>query len=304
MNTLAATSAGGSSGIRTWFKNPADGRLRAGWRIGVFVLVFMGLAIAGQLGLRAILGGFPKGSPLIFPVLAVAATLAVLFARRFLDRRSFVSLGLSNRRAAVADIAFGFCLSGLMAALVFLLMWQVGAVDGFSIDLSGPALVAILGVPLAVTILVGYWEELVFRGYLLQNMADGMGMKWAVVVSCLLYGLVHAMNPHASVLSSAIIVLFGFLRIYGYLATGLLWLSMGMHIGWNYFQGVIFGFAASGQGSDVTLLSPQLAGPAWLSGGDFGPEASVLIIPVLLVALWLMRAWARWRAPHRQGLSA
>ena len=295
MTTIATASPGRKTGIRHWFINPTEGRLRAGWRILAFLLVFISLAIAGQFGLRAVLGGFPKGSPLIFPVLAVSATLAVLFARRVLDGKGFVSLGLSNPRVAAADLAFGFALSGAMAGLVFLLMWLAGAVTTFSVDLSVPSLLAVLGLPLAVTILVGYWEELVFRGYLLQNMADGMGLKWAIVLSCLLYGLVHGMNPHAGLLSSSIIVLFGFLRIYGYLSTGLLWLSMGMHIGWNFFQGHVLGFAASGHASEQTLVVPTQAGPGWLSGGNFGPEASVLMIPVLGLALLAMRAWSARR---------
>ena len=148
------------------------------------------------------------------------------------------------------------------------------------------------------TILIGYWEELAFRGYLLQNMIDGMGLSVAVVVSCLLYGATHAGNPNAGVLSTLIIVLFGFLRIYGYLGTGLLWLSMGMHIGWNFFQGPVFGYAASGHAEDLTVISHQTAGPDWLTGGQFGPESSLITVPVVLLALLAMRFWA-----HRSGAS-
>ncbi len=138
--------------------------------------------------------------------------------------------------------------------------------------------------------IIGWWEELVFRGYLLQNMIEGMGQIWALLASCVLYGVVHSMNPSASLLSSGIIVLFGFLRIYGFLATHQLWLFMGMHIGWNFFQGAVFGYAASGHETN-SLIEQTPSGPVWLSGGAFGPEASVLIVPIVLLALLIMRWW-------------
>lgn len=290
---MTRTAAGRKTGIRYGFINPAEGRLRAGWRIAIFLAVFFALTAAGQLGLRALLGSFPKGSPLIFPVLALAATLAVLFARRVLDRRTFVSLGLAGPRRAARDLGFGFLLSGAMGLLIFGLLAALGLVVDVEATFDLRALPGVLLLPLVLTVLIGYWEELVFRGYLLQNMVDGLGLRVAVVASCLLYGLVHAGNPNATLVSSLIIVGFGWLRIYGYLATGLLWLSMGMHIGWNFFQHTVFGFGASGHATGETLITHRLRGPEWLSGGAFGPEGSVLVLPVLAVALVVMRAWAR-----------
>ena len=151
---------------------------------------------------------------------------------------------------------------------------------------------ASIAVLLVEHILVGYWEELVFRGYLFQNMVEGMGNKIAIIISCIIYGLIHAANPNAGILSSLIIVLFGFLRIYGYLLTNMLWLSMGMHMGWNFFQGPVFGFHASGH-EMVTVIKQADLGLGWLSGGDFGPEGSLLIIPIIFLALWIMRLYSR-----------
>ena len=123
-------------------------------------------------------------------------------------------------------------------------------------------------------------------------------MKTAVLVSCVLYGLVHSANPNAGLLSTVIIVLFGYLRIYGYLSTGQLWLSIGMHTGWNFFQATVFGFAASGHAEAWTLVTHESAAANWLSGGEFGPEASVLTVPVVLIALVVMRVWARGGQPR------
>ena len=278
-----------------WLVNPEDDRLRAGWRILLFMLLIIGLAVAAMTGTRAILGGLPKTSNIIFVLLAIVATVAVFVARRWLDKKSFVSLGFGNPRNAWKDVMFGFFLSGVMAATVFGVMWQFDLIGDVQISAPDAAAVGTLTMLLLVTVLIGYWEELFFRGYLFQNMVEGLGLRPAVIVSCLLYGAAHAANPNAGITSTVIIVLFGYLRLYGYLATGLLWLSIGMHIGWNFFQGPVFGYAASGQTDIASLLTHQPSSADWLSGGKFGPEASVITIPVVLLALLAMRFWAASR---------
>ncbi len=246
-------------------------------------------------------------SPVIVGILALVATVSVFLARRYLDKRSFVSLGLGGGGKAWRDGLFGFGLSGAMAA-IFLLMnlglglleiqsagTAFGSASQSALNTYGPLLQSFgwgaLGILFLEHLLVGYWEELVFRGYLFRNMTEGMGLRLSIAISCLVYGLIHVANPNAGLLSTGIIVLFGFLRIYGLLLTRYLWLSIGMHIGWNFFQGPVFGFGASGH-RKPSLLELNIKGPEYLTGGAFGPEGSVLIIPVLILALLSMRWWA------------
>lgn len=276
---------------RGWLRNPIDNRLRAGWRIAVFLAVFYSLALPLLFGLRALLG-FSKSSPLVIVIIALAATPAVYIARRWIDKRDLVSLGMRWNARGAMDLLFGFFLSGIMAGTVFAAMLTLGYINNAQIATIDGSIVGVLAGSLLIMVLVGFWEELVFRGYILQNMAEGMGMKTAILVSCLLYGLVHSANPNAGLLSTAIIILFGYLRIYGLLSTGQLWLSMGMHTGWNFFQATVFGFAASGHAEDRTLITHDTVAVDWLSGGEFGPEASILIIPVVLIALIAMRSWS------------
>ena len=274
------------------FRSPLDGRLRAGWRILAFLAIFYAIALPALLGLRALFG-FGKSSAWVIVIIAMTAIPSVYIARRWIDKKDLASLGLKFGRQATADLFFGFVLSAIMAGLVFAAMLTLGYIARVEVAAIGWPLISTLATSFVVMALVGFWEERVFRGYLLQNMAEGLGMKTAVAVSCLLYGLVHAMNPSAGILSTAIIVLFGFLRIYGYLSTGQLWLSIGMHAGWNYFQATVFGFAASGHAEDRTLLMHEATAADWLSGGAFGPEASVVTIPVVFVAMAAMWAWSR-----------
>ena len=307
--------------MKGFFINPGERRLRTGWRLLLFVVMFWLLAsvvflikpLLGDITRREFLEGY---SLLIVAVLAVAATVSVYLARRLLDKKRFRSLGLAWSRRALLDLAFGFFLSAAMAGTFLLAALALGVVEVTDIGITSTAkaleastgfvqFMAIFSVGsmlvvLLEHVLVGYWEELVFRGYVFQNLREGIGVALAVVVTCGIFGLLHHANPNATWLSTAIIVLFGFLRVYGYLVTGMLWLSIGMHIGWNFFQGPIFGFAASGH-EHATLLTLQKGEPAWLSGGAFGPEGSVLILPILLVTLAIMYRWGRKSARIHAG---
>lgn len=297
------------------FVNSTDHRLRAGWRILLFVLTFM-LCSSLIFIVRPLLGEVSKKdfltnySALIVLILALSATLAVYISRRLWDKKSFLSLGLKVDRRTIPDLIFGLLLSAGMAGMFFGVTVLLGYVEfnGFNLNQGtsgndGAGYVQFISVfsigALLIFflehLLVGYWEELVFRGYVFQNMIEGMGLWIAIIVSCLIYGLLHSSNPNAGWVSSLIIVLFGFLRIYGYLLTKKLWLSMGMHIGWNFFQGPILGFAASGH-QNATLINNTPIGPDWLSGGEFGPEGSILILPMIGLALGGMWWWAKDRA--------
>lgn len=295
--------------MRHLFYNPAEGRLRSGWRILLFLILFWCLASLSLL-IKPLFGDLTKReytetySLLIVLILSFAATVTVWFARKYMDKRPFTSLGLKWSKRGGLDLLFGFGLSGTMAGLFLIMAWQSGLVEITGINwqasvtgsghvdwMQSFTMVTVL-LLLLEHILVAYWEELVFRGYLFQNLTAGLGMKPAILISCLLFGLIHYLNPNATLLSTAIICLFGLMRIYGYLATGMLWLSMGMHLGWNFFQGPVFGFSASGH-QMATLLDLNILQPNWLSGGSFGPEGSLLIIPIVLLALWMMKLWSR-----------
>ncbi len=217
------------------FWNQQQRRLRTGWRILIFIILLVVLSVSAQLSTRAMLGSLPRGSDLVIYLIAGAATIAVLLARKHIDRKTFGSLGLSVNKLAVQDLVLGFVLSAGMTGLIFLVMLMSGLVEATGIGTNSTAdsstelasnlptkLVPLLLLSLMPNIMVGWWEELVFRGYLLQNLIEGIGLVAAVLFSCVLYGLVHAFNPSASVLSSSIIVLFGYLRIFGYTGTGCL----------------------------------------------------------------------------------
>ena len=298
--------------MKNIFLNSEEKRLRAGWRILIF-LIFFFIFTSLIFVIRPLLGDdltkreFLKHYGLIIVAIsALGATVSTIVSRRLLDKKSFLSLGLTWDKQAIKDLIFGFLLSFIMAGTFFLLLIAFDLIEYTGLNFQEMAktesfdlvqfmsvlTIGSLGLLLLEHILVGYWEELVFRGYLFQNMIDGLGLITSIVISCLLYGLIHAANPNATILSSAIIIGFGFLRLYGYLSTKMLWLSMGMHIGWNFFQGPIFGFAASGHESATLITHSFSSEKDFLTGGAFGPEGSILILPILVITLVAMRWYA------------
>lgn len=287
--------------IKNIFYNELESRLRAGWRILLFFLIMVFLVIVSEHTIDNYLGGLPedKTMRLFYSVLlaAILGTVSTIIARRYLDRRSFISFGLDLDMNALKDWVVGYFISFAMAAVVFFTMVVFGVTEFQGVNdqlFTSQFLIKFLLMFIMYCGLVAWWEELVFRGFLLQNMISGMGKNLAVIISCLIYGLVHATNDNAGVLSSLIIVLFGYMRLYGYLRTSQLWLSMGMHAGWNFFQGPVFGYATSGYAVD-TILVHNLNGPDWLTGGKFGPEGSVITVVVVLLAIGTMYWWTKGR---------
>lgn len=288
--------------MKNYFFNPETGLIRAGWRILIFVVIFFAITAVGMVTARAILGGLPKLSPQQFTVLAITATIAVFIARRYLDKRSFVSLGLQVDRFALLDIISGIVISALIMATMFFLLLQIGVIEfhGFSwwTDSVGPDVVfSVAALPVVLIVfyklaMVAWWEELVFRGYFLQNLVAGTNLIWATIISSLVFGLTHILNPDGTIMGSILIALITPQLIYAYVKTGQLWLPIGLHLGWNFFQASIFGFAASGQVSP-SMISQSPVGPEWLSGGKFGAEGSILIIPVTILSYFLIHYWVR-----------
>ncbi len=232
-------------------------------------------------------------------VAVLAVTLSVLWSRRFLDRRSFASLGLQIDRRSLLDLGFGFLLPGLLMGLIFLGEWAAGWLRFDSPDSSPVSPVSIIIQTfgwLLIFVLVGWQEELFSRGYLLQNLADGLNLTWGVILSSVIFALGHMFNPNISWIAVLGLVCSGFFLAAGYLFTRRLWLPIGLHIGWNFFEGVVYGFPVSGLGDIFHLVHQTANGPAGFTGGAFGPEAGLIQLPALGLGVLIMA----WYASNRK----
>lgn len=284
------------------FISSVEPRLRAGWRLliqtlflfliggclSVFLLMIL-LALDPAL-LTSMIELEPEYLLLATAGEVITVTLSVFLARRFLDKRSIESLGLRLDGRTILDILTGIGITFFQMGLIYLLMTALGWVtfEGFAWEFDS------LGIVLGNTLLfflifvgVAWSEELLSRGYHLQTLASGLNVFWGVVISSSVFGALHLGNPNATWVSAAGIFLAGLFFAYGYLRTGQLWLPIGMHLGWNFFEGVVFGFPVSGL--DIYPLARILvSGPEIWTGGAFGPEAGLIVIPALLAGTGLI----------------
>ena len=126
-------------------------------------------------------------------------------------------------------------------------------------------------------ILVGVSEEMFFRGYVMSTMASRGNKKWVIyVASAVIFSIAHGLNPNVSILGLTNIALVGILFAYMFFATNSLWLPIGYHITWNYFQGNVFGFPVSGTTPHGIYGVDVAAGRDWLTGGAFGLEGGLM----------------------------
>jgi hypothetical protein len=132
-------------------------------------------------------------------------------------------------------------------------------------------------------------EEVLVRGFIFRVLSVGTGTWIALLLSAALFGALHASNPGATAFSSIAIALeAGVLLAAAYVVTGRLWLSIGLHAAWNFTEGSIFGMSVSGGKQSASLISGTLSGPAMLTGGAFGPEASIVAVLVCLALAVLL----------------
>ena len=178
------------------------------------------------------------------------------------------------------DTALGFGVGILFFILVTGCIAILGGYRVGSVNWDWNALVR----SLFMFLVVGVGEEVLFRGIVFRMIDDRWGTVVALVVSAQIFGFVHITNNNATVWSSlAIAVEAGLLLGAAYKWSGTLWLPIGIHWSWNYFQGPVFGFAVSG-GDTPSLIKPVIQGSDWLTGGAFGAEAS---IPAFVLGLTL-----------------
>ena len=140
----------------------------------------------------------------------------------------------------------------------------------------------------------GTIEEIMFRGILLRHLEALIGTWGALAITSALFGAAHLTNPGATLFAAfAIAMEAGILLGAAYLVTRRLWLAVGIHAAWNFTQGWVYSVPVSGGESPLGLLITRRVGPEWLTGGDFGLEASVVALVVATgagVALLLVAA--------------
>ena len=149
---------------------------------------------------------------------------------------------------------------------------------------------------LSMAVFSGVFEETLLRGVVLRHLEAMLGTWAALAISAAIFGALHLVNPDATPFAAfAIAMEAGILLGAAYLLTRRLWLAVGLHAAWNFTQGWVFSVPVSGGPAPLGLLITRRVGPDWLTGGNFGLEASVIALIVATAAGAGMLVLARRR---------
>ncbi|MEX0844565.1 MAG: type II CAAX endopeptidase family protein [Balneolaceae bacterium] len=279
------------------FYNSDEQRLRALFRILLFIFLFVLVMAALSIIPDQSLQYITRSGLALF-------LFFVMF--RYVDQRSWAYSGLTINKTWIYECIAGVAIAGLTMGLIFLSIWLTDGLEitGFGWERSGESWWLI---PLLVFFIqmlsVGFYEEVMARGYLIPNITEGFtfgsispqnAAVIAIILSSSFFGLAHAGNPNATLTAVLNIFLAGVMLAVPFIITGRLALPIGLHFSWNFFQGGIFGFRVSGMEVKNSVIQIHQGGPEWWTGGSFGPEAGMAGIIGILLILGLSVLYLRY----------
>lgn len=268
-------------------------RMRAGWRLLIAVsLTVLFFNIVDWVRHALSIYGPTSGIVDFFVV-----TTAIFLTRHFVDKRSIASLGLRLNKQAGIDILAGIAIAFVLMLSVYVIEYAFGWLkfESFAWQNEQPSAVILRTIQYFLGYTRGAWnEELVNRGYVLQTLASGLNLTWAALITSISFGYGHLANPNSSWLAAVGIFFIALFFVYGYTRTGQLWLPIGLHLGWNFSQNAIFGFPVSGY-DFPGLLYTSVSGPELWTGGAFGPEAGLIILPICVLGALMIYQFTKQR---------
>ncbi|AEE18506.1 CPBP family intramembrane glutamic endopeptidase [Dokdonia sp. 4H-3-7-5] len=215
-------------------------------------------------------------------IFSLIGTLTVIWIFiKFVDRKPFIELGfaLKNRKK---DIIAGLLIGAVIMALGCLIMLSLSEIQfkGFHWDATQLLYAILTFVNIAIL------EEALLRGYVLRNLMISFNKYIALIVSALLFSLLHAANPNVDMFALANLFLAGILLGISYVYTKNLWFPIALHLSWNLFQ-TLFGFNVSGIDS-YHLIEISITENNLLNGGLFGFEGSIFSIIFQVITIILI----------------
>jgi uncharacterized protein len=255
---------------------------------GLSVVPFL---ISGDLSTEALMGtvnemfnslGVNLVVLLMLLQLLITITVIAIF-RRFVDKKSFISLGLELANFKL-DFVKGLLWGAGLLFCGFTTLYVLGFTSVARLDFNGINWLAYL----FLFLIVAFNEEILIRGYVLTNLMDSMNKYWALVASAMIFMLMHLSNDNLSLIPLVNLFLAGIMLGIYTIHKGNLWFPIGMHFSWNFFQGPVLGFGVSGLKVD-SVMSQEFNGSTLMTGGDFGFEGSLLLTIMMLVSITILQ---------------
>jgi uncharacterized protein len=279
------------------------GRLRSGWRVAIFTFLFIILTtiITGtffavvQVITQSEKPDFlytPYGMMLGSAISLFSATIIGYLCGKFLEGLPFKTLGWVFNRTWVKDFLLGLLLGVFTLSLAIFATFPMNGIS-LSLNQTGSfqQILHTFLISLAVFFIAAAFEEVLFRGYVLQTLFRA-NLAWlGILITSLPFAFVHLGNPNASIISSINTAIAGIWFGIAYLKTRSLWLAFGIHLGWNWFQGAFYGINVSGLSHIAP--NPLFNGKAtenldWLTGGNYGIEGGITCTIALILSTILI----------------
>ena len=301
-------------GAKGLFVGP--GGLRHGWRFLIFAaaifLVVQFLQQPAIVFLAAKLHVAPNALSAPSIIVSCAFDLILILivtgvVARF-ERRRIDSYGLPINQAFGGFFWNGAIAGFATIAFVGAGMLITGGMSIQGIGLRGSDLTTSPFLWLVAMLFVGVTEEYVFRGYALQSLWRGAGFWPATLITNALFAGAHLSKPHENAIDIGIIFALGVLLCVSVRVTGSLWWAVGWHAAFDFGQFFIIGTRNGGQVPQGRLFDATFLGPAWITGGELGTEASYFMIPPTIATFFyvyfFLRGGARRTAKQAFGTSA
>lgn len=274
------------------------GLIRSGWRIVIFLLVFLFTAIGLGILAKSLLAalGYGAGSSsawfrLVNAVVSIIPALVVgwLCGKR-LESLPISALGASFTSGWLRHSLIGITLGAATLCISVLIALAGGLRFSVNRDLTlQPLIEGLLGSFIVLAVAAAF-EEVLFRGYIFQTLVRS-DLAWlAILLTSVGFGFAHAGNPTAGFFSIANTMLAGLWFGLAYLRTRDLWFVWGLHFAWNWVQGAVFGIEISGlrELTPVSLLNEIDPGPVWLTGQSYGLEGGIACTIGILISIGLI----------------
>jgi uncharacterized protein len=266
--------------------------LRAGWRL----LLYVALVAVLFFGLRTVSMQFWKSTPGVFSyesiflseVIGFVSAFCAAVVMSFVERRPIGVYGLPVS-GAFGKLFWQGCLVGIVE--ISLLMGLISAFGGYSfgpLALHGAEIMHWAVLWALCLLFVGLFEEFLFRGYSLFTLATGIGFWPAAILFSLLFAAVHLQNNGEGRIGVAAVFVVGLLWCFMVRRTGSLWFAVGMHAAFDFGETFLYSVPDSGMLLPGHLSNATLQGPAWLTGGSVGPEASVFDFLLLFISFFVI----------------
>lgn len=286
------------------FKNK-EGKVRSGWKIAAVLAIFYGSMLVLSIIIGIVVSGILMASGdlqagatafsytytergqkimqninLIMMFLQEIITIILpILAWKITTKRKLSDMGFTPLKSDYKELIAGLIFGIVSISIVFgaIVLSGQGEIATWKPHFTVSQLLYLL-----MFILVGFAEELLSRGYIMSVLRQTKSIAAIMIIPSVIFALLHSTNSGIGIIPYINLTLVGILFSYMYLKSGNIWMPIGYHITWNYFQGNVFGFKVSGTEVEG-MLSTTYTKDSFLNGGAFGPEGGLFVTVILLI---------------------